>query len=140
MVETGGISMGADEIKKTDKRIAAGRGESTRGSVEFIPQVDICEDKSGITVLADMPGVAREGVSIDLKEDQLTISGKVLLPEEKETSLHKEYEIGNYFRQFTLSDMIDREKITARMVDGVLTLLLPKAEKAVPKRIKVTTV
>ena len=130
--------MGADEIKKTDKRIAAGRGESTRGSVEFIPQVDIFEDKSGITVLADMPGVDREGVSIDLKEDQLTINGKVVLPEEKETFLHKEYEIGNYFRQFTLSDMIDREKITARMVDGVLTLLLPKAEKAVPKRIEVT--
>ena len=130
--------MGADEIKKTDKRIAAGRGEPTRGRVEFIPQVDIYEDKSGITVLADMPGVDKDGVRIDLKEDQLTITGKVFLPEEKGTFLHKEYEVGNYFRQFTLSDMIDRKKITARMVDGVLTLLLPKAEKAVPKRIAVT--
>ena len=137
-MKTGGIGMGADEIKKTDKRVAAGRKESTRGSVEFIPQVDIYEDKSGITVLADMPGVDKDGVSIDLKEDQLTINGKVFLQEEKETFLHKEYEMGNYFRQFTLSDMIDREKITARMVDGVLTLILPKAEKAVPKRIEVT--
>lgn len=130
--------MGADEIKKTDKRIAAGRGEPTRGRVEFIPQVDIYEDKNGIAVLADMPGVSRDGVSIDLKEDQLTINGKVFLSEEKETFLHKEYEIGNYFRQFTLSDMIDREKITARMADGVLTLLLPKARKALPKKIEVT--
>ena len=130
--------MGADEIKKTDKRLAAGRGESTRGSFEFIPQVDIYEDKNGITVLADMPGVDKEGVSIDLKEDQLTINGKVLFPEEKETFLHREYEIGNYFRQFTLSDMIDREKIAARMADGVLTLILPKAQKAVPKKIEVT--
>jgi HSP20 family protein len=130
--------MGADEIKKTDKRVAAGRGESTRGGIEFIPQVDIYEDKNGITVLADMPGVDKEGVSIDLKEDQLTINGKVLLPEGKETFLHREYETGNYYRQFTLSDMIDREKITARMVDGVLTLMLPKAEKAVPKKIEVT--
>ena len=130
--------MGADEIKKTDKRVATGRGESTRGSVEFIPQVDIYEDKGGITVLADMPGVDKEGVSIDLKEDQLTINGKVLFPEEKETFLHREYESGNYFRQFTLSDMIDREKIAARMADGVLTLILPKAQKAVPKKIEVT--
>ena len=130
--------MGADEIKKTDKQIATGRGESTRGVPDFIPQVDIYEDKSGITVLADMPGVDKEGVSIDLKEDQLTINGKISLPEEKETVLHKEYAVGNYFRQFSLSDVIDREKITAKMADGVLTLTLPKAEKAVPKKISVT--
>jgi HSP20 family protein len=138
MMKTGEIGMGADEIKKTDKRVATGRGESIRGSVEFIPQVDIYENKGGITVLADMPGVVKEGVSIDLKEDQLTINGKVLFPKEKETFLHREYESGNYFRQFTLSDMIDREKIAARMADGVLTLILPKAQKAVPKKIEVT--
>ena len=130
--------MGADEIKKTDKELATGRGESTRGVPNFIPQVDIYEDKNGITVLADMPGVDKEGVSIDLKEDQLTISGKVSLTEDKKTFLHKEYEVGNYFRQFTLSDVIDREKISAKMADGVLTLTLPKAEKAVAKKIAVS--
>ena len=130
--------MGADEIKKTDKQIATGRGESTRGVPEFIPQVDIYEDKNGITVLADMPGVDKEGVSIDLKEDQLTINGRVSPAEDKGTVLHREYEVGNYFRQFTLTDLIDREKITAKMADGVLTLTLPKAEKAVPKKITVT--
>jgi len=130
--------MGADEIKKTDKQVATGRGESTSGLPTFIPQVDIYEDKNGITVLADMPGVGKDGVSIDLHEDQLTINGKVALAGNKETFLHKEYEVGNYFRQFTLSDAIDREKITAKMADGVLTLTLPKAEKAVPKKIEVT--
>ena len=130
--------MGADEIKKTDKELVTGRGESTRGIPDFIPPVDIYEDKNGITVLADMPGVDKEGVSIDLKEDQLAISGKVSLTEDKKTFLHKEYEVGNYFRQFTLSDVIDREKISAKMADGVLTLTLPKAEKAVPKKIAVT--
>jgi len=134
----GGIAMGADEIKKTDKQVATDRGETTRGVPEFIPQVDIYEDKSGITVMADMPGVDKEGVSIDLKEDQLTINGKVSLTKDKEILLHKEYEVGNYFRQFTLTDVIDREKITAKMADGVLTLTLPKAEKAVPKKITVT--
>ncbi len=73
-----------------------------------------------------------------LKEDQLTIDSKVVLSEEQETLLHKEYETGNHFRQFTLSDVMDREKITAKMADGVLTLTLPKAEKAAPKKIKVT--
>ena len=130
--------MGTDEIKKADKQVATRRGASTRGLPNFIPQVDIYEDKKAITVLADMPGVEKDGVSIDLKEDQLTIDGKVALSEEKEMLLHKEYEMGNYFRQFTLSDMIDREKITAKMADGVLTLTLPKAEKAVPKKITVT--
>ncbi len=130
--------MGADEIKKKDKQIATGRGASTRGLPNFIPHVDIYEDKKNITLLADMPGIDKDGVHIDLKEDQLTIDGKVVLSEEKETLLHKEYEMGNYFRQFTLSDMIDREKITAKMADGVLTLTLPKAEKAAPKKITVT--
>jgi HSP20 family protein len=130
--------MGADEIKKTDKQVATGRGETTRGVTEFIPRVDIYEDKNGITVLADMPGVDKDGVSIDVKEDQLTINGKVSLTGEQETLLHQEYEVGNYFRQFTLTDAINREKITAKMADGVLTLTLPKAEKAVPKKITVT--
>lgn len=129
--------MGASEIKKAEKQMASGRGESTRGLPNFVPQVDIYEDNKAITVLADMPGVDKQGVSIDLKDDQLTINGKVHLPEEKQMLLHKEYEVGNYFRQFTLSDLIDRDKITARMADGVLTLTLPKAEKAVPKKIEV---
>jgi len=130
--------MGTDEIKKTDKQLVTERGASTRGLPNFIPQVDIYEDKKAITLLADMPGIDKDGVQIDLKEDQLTIHGKVVLSETKETFLHKEYAMGNYFRQFTLSDMIDREKITAKMTDGVLTLTLPKAEKAAPKKITVT--
>lgn len=130
--------MAADEIKKADKQVAKGRGESTKGLPTFIPQVDIYEDAKVITVMADMPGVDKEGVSIDLKEDQLTIYGKFNMAEGGETLLHKEYEVGNYFRHFTLSDVIDREKITAKMTDGVLTLTLPKGEKAVPRKIEIT--
>jgi HSP20 family protein len=100
--------------------------------------VDIYEDAKVITVQADMPGVTKEGVSINVKDDQLAINGKVSLPAEGETLLHKEYEAGNYFRQFTLSDVIDQEKITAKMTDGVLILTLPKAEKAVPRKIEIT--
>ena len=129
--------MAAEEIKKAEKQVATGRGESTKGLPTFIPQVDIYEDAKVITVQADMPGVDKDGVSINVKDDQLTINGKVSLPAEGETLLHKEYEVGNYFRQFTLSDVIDQEKITAKMADGVLTLTLPKAEKAVPRKIEI---
>jgi HSP20 family protein len=130
--------MAADEIKKAEKQVATGRGESTKGLPTFIPQVDIYEDAKVITVQADMPGVDKEGASINVKDDQLTINGKVMLPAEGETTIHKEYEVGHYFRQFTLSDAIDQEKITAKMADGVLTLTLPKAEKAVPRKIEIT--
>jgi HSP20 family protein len=130
--------MAADEIKKAEKQVATGRGESTKGLPTFIPQVDIYEDAKVITVQADMPGVDKEGVSINVKDDQLTINGKVTLSATGETTLHKEYEVGNYFRQFTLSDVIDQEKITAKMADGVLTLTLPKAEKSVPRKIEIT--
>ncbi len=130
--------MTADEIKKAEKQVATGRGESTKGLPTFIPQVDIHEDAKVITVQADMPGVGKEGVNINIKDDQLTINGRVSLPAEGETLLHKEYEVGNYFRQFTLSEIIDQGKITAKMADGVLTLILPKAEKAVPKKIEIS--
>ena len=130
--------MTADEIKKAEKQVATGRGESTKGLPTFIPQVDIYEDAKVITLQADMPGVGKEGVNINIKDDQLTINGRVSLPAEGETLLHKEYEVGNYFRQFTLSEIIDQGKITAKMADGVLTLILPKAEKAVPKKIEIS--
>jgi len=130
--------MTADEIKKAEKQVATGRGESTKGLPTFIPQVDIYEDAKVITLQADMPGVGKEGVHINIKDDQLTINGRVSLPAEGETLLHKEYEVGNYFRQFTLSEIIDQGKITAKMADGVLTLILPKAEKAVPKKIEIS--
>ena len=87
-----------------------------------------------------MPGVNKNGVSIDIKDDQLKIIGKVAAPETHEAVLRREYETGNYFRQFTVAaELIALDKITAKMSDGVLTLTLPKAEKAVPRRIEVTS-
>ncbi len=132
--------MSAEEIKKTEKQVEATRGETTRGMPSFIPPVDVYEDKSSITVVADMPGVNKNGVSIDIKDDQLKIMGKVEAPAPHETALRREYETGNYYRQFTIAaELIDLDKITAKMADGVLTLTLPKAEKAVPRRIEVTS-
>ena len=121
--------------KKEVKKVA---GEGTRPGPVFIPAVDILENTNEIIVLADMPGVESKSVDIDLKDNQLTITGKVDAPEgTKETSLYKEFNWGDYFRQFTLSNVIDQGKISAKMENGVLRLVLPKVEKAKPQKIKV---
>ena len=121
------------EVKKTT-------GEGTRPGPIFVPAVDILENANDITILADMPGVESKNVDIDLRDNQLTIVGRVEpIENEKEVSLYKEFNWGDYFRQFTLSNVIDQAKITAKMDQGVLKLVLPKAEKAKPKKIKVVT-
>jgi len=113
--------------------------ESTRNVPVYVPPVDIYESQDAIVILADMPGVAPEGVDVDLRENQLTFTGKVVLEESKERMLLQEYGVGDFYRQFTLSSRIDQGKIEASMKDGVLVLTLPKAEVAKPKKITVKT-
>jgi len=114
------------------------RPEQTSPAPVFTPAVDIFETEKEITLLADLPGVKNDNLSIDLNEDVLTLAGDVE-PFEKpdEQDLMIEYEIGRYYRQFTLSEIIDQENIAASLNDGVLRLRLPKAEKARPKKIEV---
>jgi HSP20 family protein len=126
---------------KEKKELKPTAGEGTRPGPVFIPAVDILEDSTGITIVADMPGVDGKNVDIDLKDNQLTITGRIDPVEgEKEVSLYKEFLYGDYIRQFTLSYVIDQNKITAKMEDGILRLILPKVEKMKPQKIKVSTV
>src|SRR5512147_1509555 len=126
---------------KEKKELKPTAGEGTRPGPVFIPAVDILEDQTGITMVADMPGVDGKNVDIDLKDNQLTITGRIDPVEgEKEVSLYKEFLYGDYFRQFALSYVIDQNKITAKMEDGVLRLILPKVEKMKPQKIKVSSV
>jgi HSP20 family protein len=86
-----------------------------------------------------MPGVESKNVDVDLNENQLTIIGRIDPVEaEKEVSLYKEFNWGDYYRSFTLSDVIDQSKIVAKMDQGVLRLTLPKVEKMKPRKIAVT--
>lgn len=127
------------ELQVKEKNEVAASAEQTRPGQVFSPQVDIFETDLEITLLADMPGVAADGVNIDLQDGVLTLSGDPKPwegPEESDVLV--EFEIGRYYRQFALSDAIDQEKINAKLEDGVLRLTLPKAQKAVPRQIKVT--
>ena len=128
----------ADELQPSPKQeLDQNAKELTREGPYFSPAVDIYGNDKELVLLADMPGVSSEDVEIDLREDVLTILGKVR-GEETGEELLSEYRTGNYFRSFRVTDMIDQSKITAGMSDGVLKLVLPKAEKAVPKKILIS--
>ena len=126
------------ELKVKEKQELATPAEQTRPGLVFTPDVDIFETEQEITLLADIPGVKPEDMNIDLREDVLTLTGQIFSeagPDEE--SLLAEYETGTYYRQFTLSEVIDQSKIDAQLNNGVLRLRLPKVEKATPRRIEI---
>ena len=101
------------------------------------PNVNIVETKEGYVLEAEMPGVAREGLEINLEENVLTITGRRVPDAGVVTLLYRESNPADYRRVFELSPSVDSEKITAQIEQGILTLNLPKAEKAMPRRINV---
>jgi HSP20 family molecular chaperone IbpA len=127
-------------LKVKEKQEVTTPAEQTRPGLVFTPDVDIFETDKEITLLADMPGVKPDDLDIDLRENILTLTGESS-PQQgpDEESLLSEYETGKYYRQFTLSEIIDQEKIDAQLNEGVLRLILPKVEKAAPRRIEVKT-
>jgi HSP20 family molecular chaperone IbpA len=128
------------EMQVKEKQEVAAPAEQTSPGLVFTPAVDIFETDKEITLLADMPGVSPDDISIDLREGVLTLSGDVKPWEgSDESDVRIEFEIGKYYRQFTLSEVIDQAKIEAKLEDGVLRLVMPKAEKAMPRRIEVKT-
>ena len=128
------------EIQVKPKQEVAAPAEQTKPGMVFTPSVDIFETDRELTLLADLPGVTAESLTIDLRENTLTLTGEVE-PFEKadEEDILIEYEIGKYYRQFSLSSLIDQSQIDAKLTDGVLRLSLPKVEEAKPRKIEVRT-
>ena len=122
----------------SEKREATpGVGELTHEGVFFTPAVDIYETDNELVLVADMPGVDSDDLDIDLDDDTLSIVGKVKLNQTPGDMLLSEYRMGNYFRNFCISDIVNRDSISAVLKDGVLTLTLPKSPKAVPRKIPI---
>ncbi len=114
------------------------RVERTRSVRVYTPDVDIVERMDDILLLADMPGVEESSVEITLEKNVLSIYGKVDAPAPENMRLmYAGYGIGDYQRSFTLSNEIDREKIKATMKNGLLKLVLPKAEPVKARKITV---
>ena len=126
------------ELKVREKQEVSSPAEQTTPGLVFTPAVDIFETEKEITLLADMPGVKADGLTIDLRDNILTLSGEIVPFENAdEEDILVEYETGKYYRQFTIGELINQEKIDAKLNDGVLELKLPKVEKAAPKKIVV---
>ncbi len=126
------------DMQVKGRQDVSGAAEQTKPGPVFTPPVDICEDESAIKLMADMPGVNPDDVNIDVRENTLTLTGEIKPYEgAEETDLLIEYDIGQYYRQFTLPELIDQEKIDAELKEGVLTLVLPKAEAAKPKKVEI---
>jgi HSP20 family protein len=125
-------------LQAKEKSEVTSPAEQTKPGLVFTPAVDIFETDKAIILLADMPGVKTKALSINLHENTLTLDGDVNSPEgADEVDVMREYSTGKYYRQFTLSQVIDQEKINAEMKDGVLQLKLPKVEAATPRKITV---
>ena len=126
------------ELQVSEKKAVDSPAEHTKAGLVFTPNVDIFETENEITLLADIPGVKPDDLKIDLKDNVLTLSGEILNPgSEEEKPIYSEYQTGSYYRQFSISELIDQNKIEARVIDGVLRLALPKVEKMAPRRITV---
>ena len=111
--------------------------EETRSQEQYVtPPVDIYETQEELVVKADLPGVARDSMDIRVENNLLTIRAKAahVAPGEP---IYREYGLVNFFRQFELNERVDQSKISAELNHGVLTLNLPKAEEAKPRKIDV---
>jgi HSP20 family molecular chaperone IbpA len=111
--------------------------EETRSQQQYVtPPVDIYEIGEGLVVKADLPGVDKENLDVRVENNLLTIRGKPthVAPGDP---LYREYGLVNFFRQFELNERVDQRNISAELTHGVLTLTLPKAEEAKPRKIDV---
>ena len=131
--------MSEQELQAQHKREVEKKQESTMPVRDFVPVTDIFETELALTVVLEMPGVSKESVEVGVENDFITITGRIDSSKyEGLQPLYTEYNIGNYSRSFQISSKIEQERIEAELKDGVMTLVLPKAEKAMPRRISVS--
>ena len=127
---------GAQELAVREKQELATKEEKTTPGRYYVPAADIFETEEALTVILEMPGVQKNNVNIALENDVLRVDGQLDFSNYKEMEpVYTEYNVGHYTRGFTLSNKIDQSKISAQLDGGVLTLTLPKAKGALPRRI-----
>ncbi len=124
--------------KNTTKR-SAERRPAPDGRRYLTPAVDIFETESGLTLVADLPGIAGESLKLDIAKGVLTLEGHGARAEGRAES-RASFAVPGYYRQFQLPEDIDADRGSAELKDGVLTLRLPRAAAARPRRIEVSTV
>ncbi len=130
--------MTEQELQVQQKRELEKKQEATFPTRMFLPVTDIFESDHALTMLVEMPGVSKESIEVKVEADILTIDGRIDFAKyEGLQPLYTEYNIGNFSRTFQLSNEIEQAGIKAELKDGVMKLVLPKAERAKPRRIEV---
>jgi len=126
------------ELQVQQKREVERKQETTAPARIFLPVTDIFETDQALTLTLEMPGVAKDGIDVTVENDILTVNGRVDFAKyEGLQPLYTEYNVGNYTRSFQLSGKIAQDRISAELKNGVITLVLPKAESAKPRKINV---
>jgi HSP20 family molecular chaperone IbpA len=135
----GDTAMAQQELQVQRKREVEKKQESTIPARAFQPATDIFETEQALTVVLEMPGVDKSSVDVKVENDILTIEGRIDFSKyDGLQPVYTEYNIGNYTRSFQLSSKIEQDAISAELKDGVMTLVLPKAERAKARKINVS--
>ncbi len=129
---------GSQELAVREKRELAGKEEKTVPGRFYVPYTDVYETDDALVLTMEMPGVDRKDIDVALENDRLRVEGRIDFSKyEGMEPVYTEYNIGHYSRSFALSNKVDQSKISAQLEDGVLTLTLPKAAEARPRRIEI---
>ncbi len=126
------------EMAVREKKELVSKDEKTVPGRYYLPYADIYETEGALCVVMEMPGVEKKRLNVALENDVLRVDGQIDFANYEDMEpVYTEYNVGHYARSFTLSNKIDQEKISAQLEDGVLTLTLPKAKQAQPRRISI---
>ena len=129
--------MAANNIAETNNDKNVQNREETRSNDKYMrPAVNIIETEEGLTLTADIPGATKENLDINVEKGILTISAPTTYNQMGQPA-YREFELANYYRQFSIPESLDHEKAKADYANGILTLRVPKAEIAKPKKIEV---
>jgi HSP20 family protein len=129
----------SQELSVQQKKELTGKEESTVPARFYVPSTDIYETDDGLTVVMEVPGVEKKDVKVDLQDDVLKVEAQIDFKKyEGLDPVYTEYNVGHFRRSFTLGSKVDRDKISAQLDDGVLTLTLNKTKEAKPRTISIS--
>ena len=126
------------ELAVRDKKELVTKEEKTVPGRYYVPYADIYDTDDALCVVMEMPGVEKKDLNVALENAVLRVDGQINFSKyEGMEPVYTEYNVGHYTRSFTLSNKIDQERISAQLDDGVLTLTLPKAKEAQPRKVSI---
>lgn len=125
-------------LQVQEKKELVEKEEKTVPSRYYVPYTDIFETEDSLTLVMEMPGVEKDNIEVRIDDDVLEVEGRIDFSKYEELEpVYTEYNVGHYARRFSLSNRIDQGRIAASVNDGILTLVMPKAEEAKPRKIQI---